>query len=34
MERLPEAVQSVVAIVDGNSTQMALHADKLIEVQY
>lgn len=33
MERLPETVRSVVTIVDGNSTQMALQADKLMEVQ-
>lgn len=33
MERLPETVRSVVTIVDGNSAQMALQADKLMEVQ-
>lgn len=33
MERLPETVRSIVAIVDGNTTQMALQADKLMEVQ-
>lgn len=33
MERLPETVRSVVTIVDGNSSQMALQADKLMEVQ-
>lgn len=33
MERLPETVRSVITIVDGNSTQMALQADKIMEVQ-
>lgn len=33
MERLPETVRSIVTIVDGNSAQMALQADKLMEVQ-
>lgn len=33
IERLPESIRSVITIVDGDSAQMALQADKMMEVQ-
>lgn len=33
IERLPEAIRAVITIVDGDSAQMALQADKMLEVQ-
>lgn len=33
IERLPESIRSVITIVDGDTTKMALQADKMIEVQ-
>ncbi|XP_017467966.1 PREDICTED: uncharacterized protein LOC108360268 [Rhagoletis zephyria] len=33
IERLPDSIRSVITIVDGDSTQMALQADRMIEMQ-
>lgn len=33
IERLPESIRVVITIVDGDTAQMALQADKMVEVQ-
>lgn len=33
IERLPESIRAVITIVDGDTAQMALQADKMLEVQ-
>lgn len=32
MERLPESIRAVISIVDGDAAQMALQADKMLEI--